>query len=117
MVVGVINPSGVVEESAGIGCHETWDVVCDSLKAHPTLRVLHLWTRVTFEGQSLESVAQIQTRDSTQTPYLFDTTGAASTNPSFASTNPSFGNSVMLVDFSRYDIQSDYAITKNGDSD
>jgi hypothetical protein len=23
--------------------HETWDVVCDYLKTHPTLQFLHLW--------------------------------------------------------------------------
>jgi hypothetical protein len=33
--------------------HETWDVVCDSLKTHPTLQVLRIWPRGMVQGVPL----------------------------------------------------------------
>jgi hypothetical protein len=41
---------------------EAWDGVCDSLKAHPTLQVLHLQSRHTFERALLSSPAVLESR-------------------------------------------------------
>jgi hypothetical protein len=56
--------AGALKENKGLVClniwlrgEEPWDAVCDSLKTHPTLEVLHLRSYLTLEGVPLDPAA------------------------------------------------------------